>query len=72
MTEDLAGNGRSHFEEALAEVLWLESRGWRLGVDGSWRHPYRAPASGLTHSQAFAMESRRRGAPDDGDSVPAG
>lgn len=64
MTEDAAAGGRSRFEEALVEVLWLESCGWRLAVDGSWSHPRRAPEATFTQSQAFAVESRRRGTPD--------
>ena len=65
MNEDSTDSGRSRFEEALAEVLWLESCGWRLAVDGSWSHPRRAPAATFTQSQAFAVEARRRGVPDE-------
>jgi hypothetical protein len=59
------GNGRPRFEEALAEVLWLESRGWELAADGRWSHAWKAAQAPLTHSQAFALEARRGPADDE-------
>jgi hypothetical protein len=59
------GDGHPRFEEALAEVIWLESRGWELAADGRWSHAGNAADAPLTHSQAFALEARRGPAGDE-------
>ncbi|MEY2518027.1 MAG: hypothetical protein QOJ89_5391 [bacterium] len=62
-------NRRSRFEQTLAEVIWLESCGWKLATDGMWSHACKAGGAPLMHSQAFALEARRR--PGHDEEVPS-
>jgi hypothetical protein len=43
---------------SLAQMVWLEECGWRLGDDGLWRHPTHAKRNGLSQSRAVILEVR--------------